>query len=90
MHGNDPYEIKYAASVTQEDIPRLPATAKRRIQKAIHNRLTLDPVRLGKPLKHSLQGHRRLRVGDYRIVYRIDIENHAVRVVAIQHRRHIY
>jgi mRNA interferase RelE/StbE len=48
----------------------------------------IDPVGFGKPLRYSLKGHRRLRVGDYRIVYRI--ENNNVLIVAIKHRKDIY
>ena len=88
--GNKPYQILYLESVVQEDIPRLPKTMKKRIQRAIEERLTLDPIGLGKPLRYSLIGHRRLRVGQYRIVYRIDLQKHAVVISIIQHRKDVY
>ena len=60
------------------------------IKKAIENRLTTDPIGFGKPLRYSLKGYRRLRVSDYRIVYRIEQEAHMVVIVAIKHRKDIY
>ncbi len=88
--GNDRYRIEYLGSVVEEDIPRLPKTARAVIQKAIEERLTVDPIGLGKPLRFSLKGHRRLRVGDYRIVYRIDFDERIVTIVIIKHRKEVY
>ena len=90
MPGNKPYHIEYLESVVEEDIPALPKTAKNTIKKALEERLTADPVGFGKPLRYSLKGHRRLRVGDYRIVYRIDADNKLVIIIAIKHRKAIY
>ena len=42
-----------------------------------------------KPLRYSLQGARRLRVGDYRVIYRIEPPD-VVLVVKIGHRREVY
>jgi len=50
----------------------------------------LDPIGFGKPLRYSLKGHRRLRVSDYRILYRIEPETKTVLIVAIKHRKDIY
>ena len=49
-----------------------------------------DPVAFGKPLRYSFKGHRRLRVSDYRIVYRIDSNSKTVIIVAIKHRKDVY
>jgi mRNA interferase RelE/StbE len=84
------YGIEYLVSVVKDDIPSLPKTVKTTIKKAIEERLTADPIGFGKPLKHSLKGHRRLRVGDYRIVYRVDIKKQLVTIITIQHRKNVY
>ncbi len=89
-HGSKPFTIEYLDSVVDEDIPALPKTMKERIRQAIESRLTADPVGLGKPLRYSFVGHRRIRVGDYRIVYRLDIDNHKVIVILIKHRKDVY
>lgn len=88
--GSDHYHIKYLNSVVKEDISFLPKTVRKLIKKAIEERLSIDPVGLGKPLCYSLKGHRRLRVGDYRIVYRIDHEDRLVTIVVIKHRKDVY
>jgi mRNA interferase RelE/StbE len=90
MHGNKIYQIEYLTSVLQEDIPELPKKIKSTIKKAIEERLMIDPVGFGKPLRYSLKGHRRLRVGDYRIVYRIESDTRSVIVIAIKHRKDVY
>jgi len=82
------YEIKYLEELVLKHIPALPYTAKTLIKRVIEQRLLIDPVSFGKPLRYSLKGHRRLRVGDYRIVYRIELQN--VIVVAIKHHKEIY
>lgn len=84
------YRIDYLDSVVAEDIPSLPKGMRVLIKRAIEERLAIDPVGLGKPLRYSLKGHRRLRVGDYRIVYRIDHETRLVTIVVIKHRKDVY
>lgn len=89
-HGSKPFTIEYLDSVVEEDIPALPKTMKDRIRQAIETRLTADPIGLGKPLRYSFVGHRRIRVGDYRIVYRLDADKHKVIIVLIKHRKDVY
>jgi len=88
--GNSNYKIRYLDHVVEEDIPSLPKTIRERIKKAIESRLTLDPVSLGKPLRYSFIGHRGIRVGDYRIVYRVDPQTHTVTIVLIKYRKDVY
>jgi mRNA interferase RelE/StbE len=88
--GNKIYTVEYLASVLKEDISALPKTAKSVIKKAIEDRLMVDPISFGKPLRYSLKGHRRLRVGDYRIVYRVDAVHYKIIIVAIKHRKEVY
>lgn len=70
------------------DLAGIPANIKKRIQKAIETRLLIDPVNYGLPLRKSLQGHRKLRVGNYRVIYRI--ENKEVIILKIGHRKDVY
>lgn len=84
------YTIRYLEAVVRKHIPHLSSEVKGLIKRAIEERLTKDPIRFGKPLRYSLQGHRRLRVGSYHIVYRIVPKEHVVLIVAIQHRKDIY
>lgn len=81
------YKIEYLESVVKYDIPKLPKVEKKRIQKAIEERLIQDPVRF-KPLQYSLKGCRRMRVGNYRIIFKI--ETRSLLIVKIGHRKEIY
>ena len=84
------YEIIYQEEAVRKHIPNLPSSAKTLIKKAIEERLINDPVSFGKPLRYSLKGHRRLRLSDYRVVYRIEPETNTVIIVAIKHRKDVY
>jgi len=88
--GNNGYTVEYLETVVKNDIPDLPSSAKKLIQKAIEERLKVDPIGFGKPLRYSLKGHRRLRVSHYRVVYRIDESLHTVIIIAIKYRKDIY
>lgn len=90
MHGSELWQIEYLEWIVEQDIPALPKTVKRLIKKAIEERLMVDSIGFGKPLRYSLKGHRRLRVGDYRVVYRIKAEKSLIIIVAIKHRKDIY
>ena len=78
----------YSDIVVKEDIPALQDPQRTQIKKAIEDRLTVDPIGFGKPLRYSLAGHRRLRVGDYRIIYRIN--GQTVNILKIGHRKEVY
>jgi len=64
-------KIKYHPKVKNDDIPRLSPNIAARIENAIINRLLVNPVKYGFYLRGSLKGYRKLRVGDWRIIYRI-------------------
>lgn len=68
----------------------LPKAIRETIRKAIEKKLMIDPVAFGKPLRYSLKGHRRLRVGDCRIVYRIVEAKVLVLIVDVDHRKQVY
>ncbi len=84
------FQIFYLDAVVKKDIPSLPKAIRLKIKKSIEERLMTDPVHFGKPLRYSLKGHRRLRLGDYRIVYRIEEKEQKVLILAIKHRKLIY
>ncbi|WP_265025569.1 type II toxin-antitoxin system RelE family toxin [Wolbachia endosymbiont of Rhagoletis indifferens] len=52
--------------------------------------LQLIPINLGEALNHSLKGRRRLRVGDYRIIYHVNTVEYEVTIVTVGHRDTIY
>lgn len=82
------YRVEYLRTVDDDDIPALPKSAQRRIRRAMETKLTAHPFELGKPLRYSLRGARRLRVGGYRVIYRIELPD-VVLVVQIGRRREV-
>lgn len=82
------FEIIYHPLVARDDIPKLSEEWKTKIQKAIEERLTAHPETYGKPLRKSLKGYRKLRVGDYRVIFLL--EKTTVRILIIQHRSVVY
>ena len=82
------YNLLYHPDILKEDLPQIPANLRNTIKKAIEERLLLDPILYGKPLRKSLKGHRKLRVGDYRIIYRI--QGRDIIILKIGHRKEVY
>ncbi|MGL9731964.1 MAG: type II toxin-antitoxin system RelE family toxin [Wolbachia sp.] len=80
------YTIIFVGKVIKKDLPNLPKTIRLRIVKAINELLTVDRINLGEPLYYSLKVRRRLRVGNYRVVYRVNQSERTVIVTEIGHR----
>ncbi|MEA1939576.1 MAG: type II toxin-antitoxin system RelE/ParE family toxin [Candidatus Caldatribacteriota bacterium] len=81
-------KIKYHPKVKSEDITRLGPNIAVRVEEAIRERLMLNPIKYGLNLHGSLKGYRKLRVGDWRIIYKVVGEE--IRVLAIGNRKDIY
>jgi len=82
------YTLVYHPEVQTKDVPTLNRDVAKRIQRAIENRLAVEPQRYGEPLRRTLKGYWKLRVGDYRVVFRI--VKSEVWTFAIMRRRDVY
>jgi mRNA interferase RelE/StbE len=71
-----------------KEIARLDADTKERLKNAIIERLMTEPSLYGKPLRGTLRGYWKLRVGDYRVVFGMD--NNDIIVYAVCHRKKVY
>lgn len=83
------YTIEYLESV-RGDLESVTKADRAKIRKAIEQKLMQSPIDFGKPLQYSLKGLRRLRVGDYRVIFQIEQANKKVLIVKIGHRKEIY
>jgi mRNA interferase RelE/StbE len=83
-----PFSISYHKEAVKNDIPALPAAMKVRIKSAIETKLTMYPEQYALPLRRTLKGYWKLRVGDYRIVFEFD--GSTIIVLGIGHRKDIY
>ena len=84
------YKVSYLPEVVRNQIPKLSLPVRNRIKKAIEKKLAIDPISFGRPLKYSLKGLRRLRVDDYRIIYKVVEDEMSITIVRIAHRKEIY
>ncbi|MBP1735834.1 MAG: addiction module antitoxin RelB [Deltaproteobacteria bacterium] len=82
------YTIRYHLLVKEEDLPKLDNTIKARIRKAIETRLMVAPEEYGEPLRRTLKGYWKRRVGDYRVVFKV--EGTEITILGIRHRRDVY
>ncbi len=83
-----PYQLHYHPDIPRFDLPLINRNLQKRIQKAIEKRLWIDPIKYGEPLRRSLKGFRKLRVGDYRVIY--EVVDDEIRIYTIGHRKEIY
>jgi mRNA interferase RelE/StbE len=83
-----PFELRYHPDVKAIDIHQLDAKLKIRIKHAIEMRLSTEPQQYGAPLRKTLHGYWKLRVGDYRVVFKI--VGSEVWILGIIHRKKVY
>ncbi|MDD2733321.1 MAG: type II toxin-antitoxin system RelE/ParE family toxin [Desulfuromonadaceae bacterium] len=72
----------------KDDASDIAKAIRERIRNAIDTRLTSEPTLYGKPLRGTLAGYWKLRVGDWRVVYAI--RGAEVIVFAIKHCSRVY
>ena len=83
-----PYTIEFTTSA-ERDFKSLDRALQRRIASRI-DALSTDPYPAG---VRKLQGEPdlfRIRVGDYRVIYRVDGKRVRVLIVKVGHRREVY
>ena len=83
-----PFELRYHPDVFSIDISLLDAKLRIRIKNAIESRLMTAPHLYGEPLRKTLRGYWKLRVGDYRVVFKIVDEE--VWALGVIHRKRVY
>lgn len=82
------YEIQFKTSAAKE-FRKLPIEIKIRLQKAI-NALQIEPRPPGMKKLAGEDDLHRIRVGDYRVIYKIDDAVLLITVMRIRHRREVY
>jgi mRNA interferase RelE/StbE len=75
-----------------KEFRKLDRTTQLAIRKYLRERIATDddPRRFGKPLIGDKSGLWRYRVGDFRLVCRIEDERLVVLILAVGHRKEIY
>ena len=83
-----PYLLRYYPAVGEDDVPGIPRNLRARVARAIEARLTIAPEQYGVPLRGSLRGYWKLRVGDYRVVLKVTAAE--VWILTVLHRKTVY
>jgi mRNA interferase RelE/StbE len=82
------FRLLYHPDVKKVDLPKIDKRNRSRIRTAIEERLATQPEVYGKPLQRTLKGYWKLRVGNYRIVYRV--RGRGILILGIIHRKDVY
>lgn len=81
------YSLRIKASASKE-LSRVERSDRERIIDAI-DQLREHPL-VGVPLKGGMRGLRRIRVGDYRVLYEVQHDVLVILVIRVAHRRDAY
>ncbi len=81
------WRLEYT-SIAEKFIKSLDSKTRERIKYAVEGLITNPEY--GKQLVGPLKGLRSLRVGKYRIIYKKEIKELVILVIAIGHRKNIY
>jgi len=81
-------KFKYHPDVKRSDLPKIDGKNRGMIKRAIEDRLATQPETYGKPLRKTLKGYWKLRVGDYRIVFKVS--SNSILIFGIIHRKEVY
>jgi len=75
-----------------KEMKRLDRTVAARIIETLEQRIAAlpDPRSLGAPLKGDHDGYWRWRIGDYRVIARVDDARITILIVRVAHRREVY
>lgn len=86
-----PWRVRFEKNA-QKDLSRLGTVDRQRVARFIRDKLVDgdNPRDVGEPLAGPLKGYWKYRVGDYRIVARIEDAVITVVVVRIGNRREVY
>ncbi len=85
------WRVEFEAEADRE-LQRLGAVAGKLLTRYLRKRLATaeDPRRFGHSLRGDLHGYWRYRIGDYRIIARIEEHRLLVLVVRVGHRKDVY
>lgn len=74
----------------EKDFSKLPAEVRKRIDKAIEEKLMSNPEKYLIPLIGDLAEFYKFRVGDYRLLCHKDGTRLIVEVIRVAHRKEVY
>jgi mRNA interferase RelE/StbE len=85
---DEPFEIRLIRSA-QHDLDRLPDQIRERVMAKL-KKLAANPYSRQAQMLSAREDSYKARVGDYRILFEIELREHAIWVTRIAHRREVY
>jgi len=73
-----------------KDMKALDRQTRRRIIEKIENDLAQNPIGKSATLEGSLKIYRKYRVGDWRVIFRLDMKKQKIHIRRISHRSRAY
>jgi len=86
-HSGKKWRVVYN-SLVYSDFENIDKHSALKVKEIITERLYQSPDLYGLPLRKSLKGYRKLRVGDYRVIYLVS--SNTVLIEGVGHRKNIY
>ena len=84
------YRVELTWSAKRALTDHLPEAVAAACWQFIQGPLAEDPYRVGKPLRHHLEGRFSARRGEFRVIYQIVEDRIIIRVIHIAQRRNVY
>lgn len=81
------WQVKIHRLVLKEDFKKLSPKQRQHILAVIKRKLSFAPEAYGKPLSREFSGYWRLRVEDFRVIYRIVKDKIQILVIKVGIRR---
>lgn len=83
------YEIIWQEKVLK-DLEMIDRRDAARVVERVKVHLVRNPASLGKPLKGVFKGLFRYRVGNFRVIYAIDMTEKKIIILHVKHRKEAY
>jgi mRNA-degrading endonuclease RelE of RelBE toxin-antitoxin system len=83
------FEIVWS-SHARRSLSWLPEKYAAAVVEFVYRSLAVNPARMGKALRFELEGLHSARRGDYRVIYRIKLDDHRIEIMAVEHRSDAY
>ncbi len=64
------WTVKIHRLVIEEDFRKVDHSSRKKILQSVKKKLAAEPLKYGEQLRGELKAYRKLRVGDYRVIYR--------------------
>ena len=81
------FQIKVHALVLRNDFKKINQRNRSFILKTIYKKLGHSPEKYGTPLRYNLKGYWKLKISDFRVIYKIEKKEVKVLVLKVGMRR---